>query len=276
MMSAKEVYSNIVAAVDRLLEKEYGVYADMEKILEERFSLRELILNYLSTNPIASKTFVSGGRKTVDRGLLKILLDRGYSNKAVAAFFQVKYYTVARHRVEVTGVRRFRARGPVPVSDSLPPRVRTAAELYARGMPVKEIAEKMGISGKSVRLYIYVARHPKVYKNKVYRRREREGNRLSLRFCVGSRPRKNGARLWLQNVFRKHGLYGRKVYFSSSEERINFLATIFSGETFSGPRKHGLTRWLREENLLSKNEVDVFYQKISQNSPLICSPPQVE
>ena len=56
-MSARELYSSIVAAVDRLLEKKYGPYADMEKVLEERFELREQVLNYLSINPLASKVF---------------------------------------------------------------------------------------------------------------------------------------------------------------------------------------------------------------------------
>ena len=88
-MSARELYSSIVAAVDRLLEKKYGPYADMEKVLEERFELREQVLNYLSANPLASKVFACKGRRLVDNGLLKMLLDRGYTNRVIAAFFNV-------------------------------------------------------------------------------------------------------------------------------------------------------------------------------------------
>jgi DNA-binding CsgD family transcriptional regulator len=271
-MSARELYSSIVAAVDRLLEKKYGPYADMEKVLEERFELREQVLNYLSANPLASKAFLCKGRRLVDNGLLKMLLDRGYTNRLIAAFFNVTTHTVSRHRVKVTGVRGHRIRGPIQVSSSLPPSLRTAAELYAKGLPVKEIAEKMGIGVKSVRHYIHLARHPEVYKKKFYRRKiVRIDTRPSLRFSVGTRPRKNGARLWLQDVFRRNALYGRVVYFNTIEERIDFLIKVFSGETLSGPRKHGLTRWLKEENLMSKGEVNAFYQKLLQKPPLICS-----
>jgi len=275
-MSARELYSSIVAAVDRLLEKKYGPYADMEKVLEERFELREQVLNYLSTNPLASKVFACKGRRLVDNGLLKILLDRGYTNRLIAAFFNVTTHTVSRHRVRVTGVRGRRIRGPIQVSSSLPPSVRTAAELYAKGLPVKEIAEKMGIGVKSVRHYIHLARHPEVYKNKFYRRKiVRIDTRPSLRFSVGTRPRKNGARLWLQDVFRRHGLNGKVVHFNTNEERISFLLTMFSGETISGPRKHGLTRWLREENMMSWEEVKEFYSILQQNSPIIYSSAKV-
>jgi predicted transcriptional regulator len=275
VMSARELYSSIVAAIDRLLEKKYGPYADMEKVLEERFELREQVLNYLSTNPIASKVFLCKGRGFVDDGLLKILLDKGYTNRVIAAFFNVTPHAVSCHRVKVTGVRGHRIRGPVQVSDSLPPSLRTAAELYAKGLPVKEIAEKMGIKVKSVRHYIHLARHPEVYKKKYYRRKLRINSRPKLKFSVGSRPRKNGARLWLQDVFRRHDLYGRVVYFNTSEERIDFLVKVFSGETFSGSRKHGLTRWLREENMMSWEEVKEFYSILQQNSPIIYSPAKV-
>jgi DNA-binding NarL/FixJ family response regulator len=72
----------------------------------------------------------------------------------IAAFFNVTPHAVSRHRVKVTGVRGHRIRGPIQASSSLPSRIRTAAELYAKGLPVKEIAEKMGIKEVSDTTFI--------------------------------------------------------------------------------------------------------------------------
>jgi hypothetical protein len=41
-----------------------------------------------------------------------------------------------------------------------------------------------------------------------------------------------------------------------------------------GAKAHGLTRWLREENMMSWEEVKEFYS-ILQNSPIIYSPTKV-
>ena len=134
-------------------------------------------------------------------------------------------------------------------------------------MPVEEIAERMKVKEGMVRHYVFVARHFDKLKYAKSSRRRKKNDASSLRFYVGKRPRKNGGRLWLQNVFRKHDLYGRKVSFKSKEERIRFLLAVFSKKEISGPRKHVLTRWLREENMLSKEEVEEFYRMLQQNSP---------
>ncbi|MGB9622491.1 MAG: sigma factor-like helix-turn-helix DNA-binding protein [Candidatus Bathyarchaeia archaeon] len=267
-MAAKEKFCKIVSAVDRLLETKYGLMFNVEDTMEERFSLREKVIDYLNFNPEAAK-FLEGsrGREKVDDGLLKTLFNMGYSDREIAAFFNVCMETVMRRRRRIGLVRGRRDPVHVPENIVLPPKVKDVVEAYNMGMSVKEIAAKFNVKANTVRFYTRLARKAEEAGEFYWRKPTRsEDARVKISFYIGSRSRRNGGRLWLQKVFQSHGVAGRKMCFNSVQERNFFLLNLFRGEDVRGARKHALTRWLKEENMFSKDEVERFYWSLFNSS----------
>jgi len=167
------------------------------------------------------------------------------------------------------GLRHKKARAPIEVSSGLNPTVRTIVEYYNSGLPVKKIAEKLGYSVNTIEAYLYRARHPEKVREENLKRLERfwqknfeKRFKPSLTFNIPGTGRRSECRIWLLDIFSNKRLQNRKIYFNTSEERINFLVQLFSGQNIEGRRKAILTMWLKD-NFLTQEEIENFYSRLN-------------
>lgn len=161
-----------------------------------------------------------------------------------------------------------RARTLIEVSNILNPTLRTIVEYYNNGMPVKEIAKKLGFSVNTIDAYLYKARHPEKVKEGNLKRLEKfwqknfeKRLKPSLIFNIPGTGRRSECRIWLLNLFANKKLRNRKIYFNTQEERISFLTQLFIGQNIEGRRKAILTIWLKD-NFLTPEEIEKFYKSI--------------
>ena len=70
--------------------------------------------------------------------------------------------------------------------ETIPRRPKEAYNLFKKGLSVKQIAQKMSISPSTVRSYIYFARSPKKYLDKMTRRREKRIMKKKMKRQKGS------------------------------------------------------------------------------------------
>lgn len=249
---------HMLSGISERLERLWNVMFDGQGdrgVWEEKAATTELLMNYLRDNVDVLKKLGDGGGGKVDDGILGILFNRGYSDEAIAAFFGVSRHTIIKRR-RLLKLKRVRWK-PVEAAAGLPPYVLESVDAYNRLKSVKLAAKELGKSDKTVCKHLYFARHPEKY----FERRRRP-SKPSLYFVVSNGCRNTEGR-WLVNVFRKHAIHRRRIFFDSGEERIRFLLTLFDGEDVNRVRKRVLTRWLKEINMLEDSEVKIFYEKLS-------------
>ncbi|MEM3385581.1 MAG: hypothetical protein QXE78_08650 [Nitrososphaeria archaeon] len=92
---------HMLSGISERLERLWNVMFDGRGdrgVWEEKAATAELLMNYLRANVDVLKKLGDGGRGKVDDGILGILFNRGYSDEAIASFFGVSRYAVAKHR----------------------------------------------------------------------------------------------------------------------------------------------------------------------------------